>query len=150
MGWSGGSLARSKSRNGHRIAKELGITVGGDHTAPTNPRAHPRTKVQVPILKTQKMKGNKVKEVKTTGVRRGAVTPRMSDPKITIPTPGMGGMDIMGGRKTRTEMVMDHEAKEDGTEEGEEEEEEEREDTRGEGETIEEETGTAITEDKRM
>ena len=87
------------------------------------------------------MKGNKVMEVRTTGARRGAVTPRMSDPKITIPTPGMGGMDIMGGRKTRTEMVMDHEAKEDGTEEGEEEEEEEREDTRGEGEMIEEETG---------
>ena len=113
--WSGGSPARSKSKNGHRIAKELGITAGGEggHTAPTNPKAHPKTKVQAPIHKTQRMTGNKAKEARTTGARRGAVTPRMSDPKIIIPTPKMEGMDIMGGRITRTEMVMDHEAKED-------------------------------------
>ena len=54
----------------------------------------------------------------------------------------------MGGRTTMTGMVMDHEEKEDGTEE--EEEEEEREEMRGEGETIEEETGMTTARDKRM
>ena len=58
MGWSGESLARSKSRSGHRIATELGITAGeGDLTAPTNPRVHPKTKVQAPTHKTQKNEG---------------------------------------------------------------------------------------------
>ena len=57
----------------------------------------------------------------------GTVIPRTAKIKITTPTIEMEGMAITRGKTTMTEMLMDHEEKEDGREVEEEEEEEEEE-----------------------